>query len=194
MRYHTWWHVNTTWSPFSSLIIMGRFFYSISLIIFSLPIQSCGVYPIKYTSRGLPWVLFYEAVLSISIGFIICLIHIRQPYTSSLIIGQWDEISPREIILWDIGKIDQCLATNMMTSSNGNIFRVTGPLCGEFTGPDEFPSQRPVTRSFDVFFDLRLNTRLSEQSWSWWFETLSRPFRLHSNEIGSHVCISCGAP
>ena len=24
--------------------------------------------------------------------------------------------------------------TPMMTSSNGNIFRVTGPLCGEFTG------------------------------------------------------------
>ena len=46
---------------------------------------------------------------------------------------------------------------NTMTSSNGNIFRVTGPLCGEFTGPGEFPTQRPVTRSFDVFFDLRLN-------------------------------------
>ena len=45
----------------------------------------------------------------------------------------------------------------MMTSSNGNIFRVTGPLCREFTGPGEFPAQRPVTRSFDVFFDLRLN-------------------------------------
>ena len=28
------------------------------------------------------------------------------------------------------------------------IFRVTGHLCGEFTG--EFPAQRPVTRSFDV--------------------------------------------
>ena len=40
----------------------------------------------------------------------------------------------------------------MMTSSNGNIFRVTGPLCGEFTGPGDFPTQRPVTRSFDVFF------------------------------------------
>ena len=38
-----------------------------------------------------------------------------------------------------------------MTSSNGNIFRVTGPVTGEF------PSQRPVTRSFAVFFDLRLN-------------------------------------
>ena len=39
----------------------------------------------------------------------------------------------------------------------------------------EFPSQRPVTRSFGVFFHLRLNKRLSEQSWGWWFETPSRP-------------------
>ena len=38
----------------------------------------------------------------------------------------------------------------MLTSSNGNIFRFTGPLCGEFTGPGEFLSQRPVTRGFDV--------------------------------------------
>ena len=52
-----------------------------------------------------------------------------------------------------------------MTSSNGKNFRVTGPLCGEFTGPGEFPAQRPVTRSFDVYFDLRLNKRLSKQSW-----------------------------
>ena len=35
----------------------------------------------------------------------------------------------------------------------------------------EFPSQRPVTRSFDVFFDLCLNKRLSKQPWGWWFET-----------------------
>ena len=49
-------------------------------------------------------------------------------------------------------KINDKLSTHyMMTSSNGNIFRVTGPLCGEFTGPGEFPTQRPVTRSFDVF-------------------------------------------
>ena len=37
----------------------------------------------------------------------------------------------------------------------------------------EFPSQRPVTRSFDVFFDLRLNKRLSKQSRRRWFETPS---------------------
>ena len=51
-----------------------------------------------------------------------------------------------------------------MTSSNRNIFRVTGHLCGEPV-PGEFPAQRPVTQSFDVFFDLRLNKRLSKQSW-----------------------------
>ena len=52
----------------------------------------------------------------------------------------------------------------MMTSSNGNIFRVTGSLRGEFTGHDEFHAQRPVTQSFDVFFDLHLNKRLNKQS------------------------------
>ena len=59
----------------------------------------------------------------------------------------------------------------MMTSSTGTIFCVTGPLCGEFTGPGVFPTQRPVTRSFDVSFELRLNKRLSKQPWGWWFET-----------------------
>ena len=69
----------------------------------------------------------------------------------------------------------------MMTSSNGNIFRVTGPLCGEFPAPGEFPTQRPVTRSFDVFFDLRLNKRLSKQPWGWWFETPSISLWCHCN-------------
>ena len=73
--------------------------------------------------------------------------------------------------------------SDMMTSSNGNIFRVTGPLCGEFTGPGEFPAQRPVTRSFDVFFDLRPNKRLSKQPWGWWFETLPWSLWRHCNEI-----------
>ena len=46
----------------------------------------------------------------------------------------------------------------------------------------EFPAQRPVARSFDVYFDLRLNKRLSKQSWDWWFETQSRPLWRHRNE------------
>ena len=61
----------------------------------------------------------------------------------------------------------------MMTSSNGNIFRVTDPLCGEFTSP--------VARSFHVFLDLRLNKRLSKQSWGWLFETPFCPLWRHCN-------------
>ena len=74
-----------------------------------------------------------------------------------------------EILIIVAGKVElsvknriiQCvinLFKFMMTSSNGNIFCVTGPLRGEFTGP----TQRPVTRSVDFFFDLRLNKRLGK--------------------------------
>ena len=48
--------------------------------------------------------------------------------------------------------------------------------------PGEFPAQGPVTRSFDVFFDLCLNKRLSKQSWGWWFETLSCSLWRHRND------------
>ena len=46
----------------------------------------------------------------------------------------------------------------------------------------EFPSQRPVRRSFDVWFALRLNKGLSKQSWDWWFETPPRPLWRHCND------------
>ena len=49
--------------------------------------------------------------------------------------------------------------------------------------PSEFPTQRPVTRSFDVFFDLHTNKRLSKQWWGWWFETLSRPLWRNRNAV-----------
>ena len=70
----------------------------------------------------------------------------------------------------------------MMTSSNGNIFRVTGHLCGEFTGPRWIPNTKASDAEFDVFFDLRLNKQLSKQCWGWWFETLSCPLRRHCND------------
>ena len=50
-------------------------------------------------------------------------------------------------------------------------FSVLLALCaGNSPVPGKFPAHRPVTRSFDIFFDLRLNKRLSKQSWGWWFE------------------------
>ena len=62
-----------------------------------------------------------------------------------------------------------------------NILSVTGHCAGNSPVPDKFPAQRPVTRSFDVFFDLRLNKRLSKQSRDWWFETPSRSLWRHRN-------------
>ena len=75
----------------------------------------------------------------------------------------------------------------MMTSSNGNIFPVTGPLYGESTCHMWIPAQRPVTRSCDVFFDLRPNKRLSKQWWGWWFETSSRPLWRDCNGLGQCI-------
>ena len=48
----------------------------------------------------------------------------------------------------------------------------------------EFPSQRPVSQSLDVFFNLRLNKRLSKQLSGWWFETPSRSLLCHCNAFG----------
>ena len=59
--------------------------------------------------------------------------------------------------------------------------------------PGEFPTQSPVTRSFDVFFDLLLNTRLSKQPWGLWFEAPPRSLWRHCNvtrglQLCSHTC------
>ena len=83
-----------------------------------------------------------------------------------------------------------------MTTSNRDMFHVTGHLCGEFTGlrwgdspvPGEFSAQRPATRSFDVFFDLRLNKRLNKQWWGWWFETPSPLLWRHRNVMDHGHC------
>ena len=73
----------------------------------------------------------------------------------------------------------------MITSSTGNIFRVTGPLWGNSPVTGEFPAQRPVTRSFDVFFNLRLHKR-----WGLWL----RRHRAHYDVTimpSSGFCVLC---
>ena len=72
-----------------------------------------------------------------------------------------------------------------MTSSNGNIFRGTGHLWGEFIGHRWIP----LTNASDaeplcfVFFGLRLNKRLSKQSLGGWFEMPSLPLWRHCDVI-----------
>ena len=55
--------------------------------------------------------------------------------------------------------------------------------------PGEFPTQRPVTGTFDVFFDLRMNKRLCKQWRGWWFETLLCPLWRHHNETRIHFIL-----
>ena len=73
-------------------------------------------------------------------------------------------------------------AKSMMTSSNGNISALLAICAGNSLVPGEFPAQRPVAGSFDVFFDLRLDKRLNKQSWGWWFETPSWSLWRHCND------------
>ena len=61
----------------------------------------------------------------------------------------------------------------MITSLNGNIFRVTGHLCGEFTGHRWISHTKARDAELWFFFNLCLNKRLSKQSLGWCFETPS---------------------
>ena len=57
------------------------------------------------------------------------------------------------------------------------IWEGNSPVTGEF------PAQKSVTWSFDVFFYLRLTKRLSKQWWDWWFKTPSYPLWRHRNML-----------
>ena len=93
-------------------------------------------------------------------------------------------VSTNQIRLWwkiHLSCISQAMAEIqfMMTSSNRNIFRVTGPLCGEFTGDRWIP----LTTASDAelwCFRKSAPKRLGKHSWSWWFETPSSSWWHHS--------------
>ena len=64
-------------------------------------------------------------------------------------------------------------------------------LCaGSSPDTGEFPSQRPVTQSFDIFFEMHLNKRLSNQSGRRWFDTPLRSLWRHCNvQLGHrYIC------
>ena len=92
---------------------------------------------------------------------------IRRPRVNSPHKGQW-----RGALIFSlIWSAPEKTVKYKMTLSNGNIFRVTGPLCGEFSGHRWIP--------FTLF--CVLNKRLSKQSSGWWFGTPSRSLRRHCN-------------
>ena len=68
------------------------------------------------------------------------------------------------------------------------IFSVSLALCaGKPPVTGGFPSQRPVTRNFDVFFDLRSNKRLRKQSRWRWFETPSHSLLRRCDDSSTHI-------
>ena len=70
----------------------------------------------------------------------------------------------------------------------GTFFALLALCAGNSPVPGEFPSQRPMRQSFDVFFDLCLNKHLSKHLRHlrrWWFEMPSRSLWCHCNGIRS---------
>ena len=83
-------------------------------------------------------------------------------------------------VLWNHSMLERSLWRHQRETFSALLALCAGnsPVTGEF------PAQRPVTRSFDAFFDLRLNKRLSKRSWGWWFETPSRSLCRHCYDRG----------
>ena len=108
------------------------------------------------------------------------------------------------VITWDLITVDDQLASisislwscwqitcNTWWRHQMETFSALLAICaGNSPVTGEFPTQRPVTRSFDVFFDLRLNIRLSKQWRDWWFERPSCPLWRHSNVPHMHIIAS----
>ena len=61
----------------------------------------------------------------------------------------------------------------MIASSNGNNFRVTDPLCREFTGHRWIPLTKDSDAELWCFLWSAPELTFSKQSWGWWFETPS---------------------
>ena len=80
--------------------------------------------------------------------------------------------------IWEIGSLSWCCFI-MMTSSNGNIFRVTSALWGESTGHGWISLTKASDAEFNIFYDMCLNKLLSKQSGHRWFETPWRPYCFH---------------
>ena len=109
-------------------------------------------------------------------------------WTNNLVVGDWKRhdvhvtspFSSVMILALDVQRdLERSAILNVAWwrhQNNGNIFRITGRLCGNSP-----VTHRSVPWSFDVFFDLRLTERLSKQWWGWGFETPSFPLCRHCN-------------
>ena len=112
--------------------------------------------------------------------------------TKEIILGDFN-ISEIDSYLWVLSRIAN-FHKSIITwwRHQMETFSALLAICaGNSPVPGEFPTQRPVTRSFDVYFDLRPNKRLCKQLWDWWFQTQSWSLWRHCNEV--IICsVQCG--
>ena len=145
------------------------------------------------------WMIYLSIHLSIPFSFFQWIPEIKDhcPDTPIVLVGTKLDLREGKKSAYDTNRIresfpqivghTECSAKTgvsvclMMTSSNGSIFRVTGPLCGEFTGHRWIPLTKASDAELWWFLWCALNIRLSKQWWCWRFETPSRPLWRQSN-------------
>ena len=131
-----------------------------------------------------------------------------QPVGVKLLKATWFDIDPKSIDqadpVWQkqgrqqdpiyVATLSQWRQTRSCWRHQMETFPALLAICaGNSPAPGEFPAQRPVSRSLDVFFDLRLSKCLSKQSWCWCFETPSSPLWRQCNVLilGEHLWKIC---
>ena len=111
----------------------------------------------------------------------------RRALSLGMLIAQWQTKKHRSsplLALWIVPWWRHQMETFSMLL---DLCAGNSPVTGEF------PAQRPVTQSFEVFFDLHLNKQLSKQSWGWrvgkwWgFIILISPFLLFQVRCFSNI-------
>ena len=92
------------------------------------------------------------------------------PVLSSKVYSPPVESTSCILVFWNRRYLHQVLLFKAWWRHQMETFSALLAFCvGNKPVTGEFPAERPVTQSFGVFFDLRLNKRLSKQSWGWYF-------------------------
>ena len=101
--------------------------------------------------------------------------------------AQWNLVKSRDALRVDIWVLSMLIVNSWWRHQRETFSALLAICAGNSTVPGEFPAQRPVTRSFDVFFDWHPNKRSSKQCWGWWFETPPCPLWRHRN-VSHRLC------
>ena len=113
---------------------------------------------------------------------LVCCLHILLTHIESLI-WQGVTLETTERCSGDFHSVSWfwLYSTSWWHHQTETFFVLLALCAGNSPVNGEFPTQRPVTRSFDIFFDLSLNKQFSKQPWGWWFETPSWSLWHHCN-------------